>query len=712
MPGAGSRDTNEHYTVIDLLVLFMLAYGLLSLTTLLWGHFHPLFSLAGALAATLATGILLYRNNTLETGTTRIATLLLLVTAALFVRTLTVPSENAIRDAIPYLTAAHAFERSGKILQTDRVREAIDDPELGLVYDRSNHTRQTNGTTSYLPQTTIDPNDSSRYYFEHYPLYPLWLSLFERFSDRHGVTLSATLFTLLSIIFLYHLLLLLGLDERFALAGGLLYAIDPLAIDLSFSGLPYGMAQALLLGGLYYLLRYTILARRKVYRESNLFLSFLLITSLFFALPPEPAVLVMLVVLALFTHRYIDHDLIRMPLLAYCFALLLAFLLSVWYAQTFLPTTSEETLLWLPLLAIPPILYYATSKGWFAPPAGWKDTIKSMLARLRNKGIDTPLQLLLLFALLLAASLPFAFISTEPWLFLYRLDTLFVFSLILLLVLVAKSDTSNRHKLVYFLLFLFFLFAYRYATATNSEEAADWHETLERLTGHIGYNDLLLEEETGGTLKSLLYCKEDIATVSIQNKHFTFLEKETLEHYDDIFLLLTHPWQHPHITPVDALASPTALIPKSGKALYLYKIDKKGWLGDLPERKNRIDLRYSKVKKVGFYPDSAWSTGEALITGFDFNISDARYMRISVYGDNPLGYDPAVTKFNLFVDKKNLTFHSKQGKFLYYTIDQDHAHEIYFRVRTFRPVDYGMGEDKRELGMDIITISFIENIEE
>ena len=145
--------------------------------------------------------------------------------------------------------------------------------------------------------------------------------------------------------------------------------------------------------------------------------------------------------------------------------------------------------------------------------------------------------------------------------------------------------------------------------------------------------------------------------------------------------------------------------------LYLYKIDKEGWSASLLNGIKRIDLKDPSIKKSGFFKESVWTTESARISGFNFDISGFKYMKIRVYGDNiAYHYDPDKMGLELFVDGTKVNYHSRRGNSIYFEIDQNSAHEITIHTKTFVPKKYGMGNDSREVGIDIASISFIKKI--
>jgi hypothetical protein len=262
-----------------------------------------------------------------------------------------------------------------------------------------------------------------------------------------------------------------------------------------------------------------------------------------------------------------------------------------------------------------------------------------------------------------------------------------------------------------------------YSTIQNKGAVANGiYDTIGEITRDVGRDDLILAEDIGAEIKMALVYYKDKNVVSFHEGDLSFLTGETLANYNDIYLLFWHPFDNDKLTPANELTYRFGLFEQSDeipekyyyilKKLYLYKLDKRKWIDYLLHTKKEISIQVSPVKKEGFYPQSAWTGREAKISGFTLDISGMRYLKLTLYGYlSAVGYDPKERAIEVFVDGKKLRYLSKKEHTFYFELGTlDTAKEIVIRSKTLTPKSLGIGDDERELGLDIQSIRFIKEI--
>ena len=289
----------------------------------------------------------------------------------------------------------------------------------------------------------------------------------------------------------------------------------------------------------------------------------------------------------------------------------------------------------------------------------------------------------------------------------------------------ATGVTAVKYgkKLYFALLIIAGLYAINDSwTQFQGSEADGVYNTIKRVTEPVDVDDLILTDGMDSEIKMALVYYEGKNTVSIQDEKLDFVTEEILDRYNDIYVLLWHPSEQDVLTEERVFSYRFGLFEQENhlpekyyyikKKLYRYKLDKKKWFKILPKDTHRILLKDPSVKKEGFFPESVWTTGKAKISGFDMNISDANYLKLYVYGDNrAYGYDPDKMGLEVFVDGKKVTFHSRKYNSLYFDLNGlKRVHEVSIHTKTFKPKDFGMGSDSRDVGIDLISISFIKEI--
>ena len=262
-----------------------------------------------------------------------------------------------------------------------------------------------------------------------------------------------------------------------------------------------------------------------------------------------------------------------------------------------------------------------------------------------------------------------------------------------------------------------------YSRIQNRGNVADGaYESIKEISRDVGRDDLIMAEDIGGEVKMALVYYENKNVVSFHGDELDFLSGETLSRYNDIFILSWHPKHQNYLIDENEITYRFGLFKHSYKIpekfyyiiknLYLYKLDKNRWINALMKSKKAIYIKAPSVKKDGFFNDMVWTKDSATISGFDFNISDYNYLKLSVYGYNTVyNYNPEKMGLEVFLNDKKLKYIAQKNSSLYFETDhRDSADKISIHTKTFIPKLNQLGEDDRELGIDIKSISFTKEI--
>lgn len=236
------------------------AFGLLCL-----GLFSGLHSIGvGLVAFLLVIGILRFKYEfkfVFKSEEFKIELLVILLIASFF-RSSPSLFVTGGQDQGVYVIASAFMSRTGTTSLVDSVREEFRGVDLAEYYDLFNrvHDKMDTVRGKYggiaRPGVYFRAEGSSDLLFQFYHLHPAWLAIFgEIFGDSNRVY-SLTLFSLLSIAFLYLIAFELTGGKRLpSFLTGFLIAINPAHVYFSNYPLTEIMALALTTGGVYFLLR-------------------------------------------------------------------------------------------------------------------------------------------------------------------------------------------------------------------------------------------------------------------------------------------------------------------------------------------------------------------------------------------------------------------------------------------------------------------------
>ncbi|AND71078.1 hypothetical protein ATSB10_36240 [Dyella thiooxydans] len=222
---------------LELLVVWVLSTSAIGLAAALTGHFLAPQILIGSLLITAGYGWLTrgVRHDTEALPDWRHLALLVLV--CLFFR---LPGYHYVlggQDEGIYVNAANHILRSGGVVVQDLPLQRLAGTPLAKTYLEENR------GAYYLPGIYSFDNSSPRLEFQFYHLFPVWMALFAGIFSIPAEIYALTLFSLLSVIFMYRLALGLSGSPKAALVAGLFLALNPL--HAFFSKFPVTEIEAL-----------------------------------------------------------------------------------------------------------------------------------------------------------------------------------------------------------------------------------------------------------------------------------------------------------------------------------------------------------------------------------------------------------------------------------------------------------------------------------
>jgi len=209
--------------VLELAAVWVLAVSGIGLLATLAGHFlAPQVCIAG----TLSTGLYAW----LSRGSSQVRGpapdwmhVALLIMVCLFFR---LPVFNYVlggQDEGLYVNTAHYIERTGGIAVYDTALEELQGTPFVERYLSENR-----GSGVFVSGIYLRSPQGSQLEFQFYHLFSVWMAIFAGIFGTAFAVYALTLFSLLSVLFMYRLTLALTDSPRAALIGGLLLALNPL----------------------------------------------------------------------------------------------------------------------------------------------------------------------------------------------------------------------------------------------------------------------------------------------------------------------------------------------------------------------------------------------------------------------------------------------------------------------------------------------------
>lgn len=262
--------------VLELVLIGTLTTGALGLLAALFGMFAaPQIWLLGLLLTVVYAART--RNRPLRQNVNmRWAHVGLLIIIALFFR---LPAFNYVlggQDEGVYVNIANHIEQTGGIAVSDDIATKLAGGPALQQYLASN--RESLG--GYVAGVYAPDAASPTLEFQFYHLFPVWMALVSGVLGTSAGVYALTLFSLLSILFAYRLVLTLTAQPRAALIAGMLLALNPLHVFFSKFPVTEVPTLALSLAGFSYLAGYW-LAAPDARRTRVLALSFAAFATLF-----------------------------------------------------------------------------------------------------------------------------------------------------------------------------------------------------------------------------------------------------------------------------------------------------------------------------------------------------------------------------------------------------------------------------------------------
>jgi len=138
--------------------------------------------------------------------------------------------------------------------------------------------------------------------------------------------------------------------------------------------------------------------------------------------------------------------------------------------------------------------------------------------------------------------------------------------------------------------------------------------------------------------------------------------------------------------------------------LYLYKMKN---VDDVNFTKT-IRIEGSQFERENFYEDRMWTNGYGVIKGIDYKITPLdKYLVIATNGSNPFRNNLEKLKLRIFVNGAELRFVRQEGVSYCFELDRSikEINEIRIQSSTFIPKQFGINNDDRTLGIDLVSIS-------
>lgn len=230
MVNAGHGDRIDR--VLELTAVWVLMASAAGLITALLGCF---LAPQICIAATLLTALYAWRVPWAPSGSMRSPDwrhIALLVVIGLFFR---LPAYNYIlggQDEGLYVNMSHHIERTGGVAVSDDALRRLQGSSFVARYISENrHISAYTGPLKggyFVSGIYLKSPSSSRLSFQFYHLFPVWMALFAGVFGGAFAVYALTLFSLLSIVFMYRLALAITDSKAGALMAGLLLALNPL----------------------------------------------------------------------------------------------------------------------------------------------------------------------------------------------------------------------------------------------------------------------------------------------------------------------------------------------------------------------------------------------------------------------------------------------------------------------------------------------------
>lgn len=305
-------------TPVDYLSIWISLVSLSSVILLYFQSYHPLPPL---LIASVTTLVLILHYRPKITINRRLILILLLSIIFRYPPYIFIAGGQ---DQGTYSNMAQHYLHYGTSHPIDKVRQQLNQNQQEI-YDRLTPGLQLPGINQYS-------SSQSKYQFQFYPLHSLWLATSSHIFGNTNAPIYLTLFSLLTIYFVYHLVLLLTKQKVAATLAALFFATNPALVYFSKLPLSETTLTFFLISGFYYLLRYYLSSPPRqliFYLTAASFCQFYLTHISGFLVFP---LILLLTVIAAYFRQYAVSTLL--------YVLLLLHAISIYYGMFFAPLYS------------------------------------------------------------------------------------------------------------------------------------------------------------------------------------------------------------------------------------------------------------------------------------------------------------------------------------------------------------------------------------
>ncbi len=249
------------------------------------------------------------------------------------------------------------------------------------------------------------------------------------------------------------------------------------------------------------------------------------------------------------------------------------------------------------------------------------------------------------------------------------------------------------------------------------KEAEGAKESLNKIQNRMDEKDMLLINKKEALrmygIKTPLsyYFGLNVMNIEDIQKISKKLYKTLITEYNDVYILSQSPHiKNPYLRLIDIISykqgrfEHTNTIPKKFEYiktdLYLFKIDKY----ELYYKYIVPTSRYIYGILQNFYNDNIWTNGEGIINNIGYVIQpNDEFLVLHTKGWNPYKNDLQKLKLKIFVNGSELNYMKKENNSYYFSLKSEikTIEEIRIKSSTFVPYKLNIGEDHRELGIDV-----------
>jgi len=335
--------------------------------------------------------------------------------------------------------------------------------------------------------------------------------------------------------------------------------------------------------------------------------------------------------------------------------------------------------------------------------------------------------MLILFVLLFFAhiSLMQWFIPYQYYYARYLLSEALPF--ILLFTVIGLGSMTRFKKSAYLLLGFSAIYMLFFTVGQfKGKEMHGLHDSLLELKNHVGADDILILDEkvlhaAAGEIKTSLKFYYDYNVLSVKNK-----DKEEFFDYfcskNKNIYLFNASRENKYGEPIKTIQLKADIFERSNHIpMNISQISKQYFLFKLP----CIEYMHEKMKKhytlfdrgfalglvSGFHDDNVWTKKESNLTNINIDIEDNKFLVLETFGYNPLRNNISELSLQIKVNGNVLEFVQMVNNKYYFSLPAiNQIMNLAILSNTFIPKEFGINQDTRELGMDIMSIKLVKEI--